>query len=181
MLFRSSNDTATVKNGASVTVPFLGNDEGVTGTPVINQGPAHGNFDANTGIYTPNPGFVGTDSIVYTVCNSFGKCDVAVIYIKVTRPETLDIPQGFSPQGDGVNDNFVIPGIETYPDNKITFFNRWGNVVYETKNYQNNWNGTTNSGLYVGGEALPIGTYFYILELGVSGKAPYKGYVYINK
>jgi CHU_C Type IX secretion signal domain len=54
-------------------------------------------------------------------------------------------------------------------------------VVYEATGYANDWAGTSNVGVTVGGDKLPVGTYFYILDLGVDGKAPLTGYVYINK
>ncbi|MBC7411228.1 MAG: tandem-95 repeat protein [Bacteroidia bacterium] len=179
----AKNDTATVKNGTSVDIPLLKNDEGVTEAPVIIINPAQGTATVTNGVitYTPKPGFVGVDSLVYVVCNNVGKCDTAIIYITVTRPKELNVPEGFSPNGDGVNDTFVIPGIETYATTTIKFFNRWGSVVYETSNYQNNWNGTGNKGLKIGGDVLPVGTYFYILDLGVAGREVIKGYVYINQ
>jgi gliding motility-associated-like protein len=180
----AKNDTATVKGGTSVAIPWLKNDEGVTETPSIITTPTHGTVTVNadgTITYIPKAGFVGVDSLVYVVCNNVGKCDTAIVYINVTRPEALDVPEGFSPNGDGVNDTFVIPGIETYPTTVIKFFNRWGNLVYEESNYQNNWNGTSNKGLTFGGDVLPVGTYFYILDLGVAGKDVIKGYVYIGQ
>ncbi len=82
---------------------------------------------------------------------------------------SLKIPNIFTPNGDGVNDAFVIPSLENYPDNEITVFNRAGSVVYQKKSYQNNWEGST----------LGDGTYFYILKVKIEGdKADtYKGYV----
>jgi gliding motility-associated-like protein len=96
---------------------------------------------------------------------------------------TLFIPQGFSPNGDGVNDVFIIRGIEAYPDNTLTILNRWGNVVYKVEGYNNldkAWNGRSGEGIKYGGDDLPEATYFYILEPGKSLK-PYKGYIYLNK
>jgi len=96
----------------------------------------------------------------------------------------LTIPQGFSPNGDDVNDLFVIRGIEQYPENTITILNRWGNIVFEDKGYLNNWDGSVQQGLRLGGDELPIGTYFYILDLGK--EAPgieriNKGFVYLTR
>ena len=76
---------------------------------------------------------------------------------------------------------FVIKGLTYYPNSNIIFFNRWGNEVFKANSYQNNWDGTSNRGITIGGDVLPVGTYFYILDLGVEGKAPIKGYVYLNK
>jgi gliding motility-associated-like protein len=97
----------------------------------------------------------------------------------VTNPE-FSIPQGFSPNGDGVNDLFVIKGILNYPQNTFTILNRWGTIVYKMDGYTNTWNGKSSEGLRFGGDDLPDGTYFYILDLGNNEK-PYKGFIYINK
>lgn len=91
----------------------------------------------------------------------------------------FSIPQGFSPNNDGVNDVFVIRGISTYPDNELTIFNRWGNIVYKKKAYDNTWNGKASEGMHFGSEDLPEGTYFYVLDIG-TGK-PHKGYIYLNR
>ena len=93
---------------------------------------------------------------------------------------TIFIPEGFSPNNDGINDNLVIKGIYNYPNNKIRIMNRWGNTVYEAQSYQNDWNGKNTMGLTIGGDDLPVGTYFYILELG-EGNGVKKGYIYLNR
>jgi gliding motility-associated-like protein len=59
-------------------------------------------------------------------------------------------------------------------------FNRWGNKVYEASPYLNDWDGTSMFGLTVGGNQLPVGTYFYIIEPG-NGEKAIKGYIYLNK
>jgi gliding motility-associated-like protein len=90
------------------------------------------------------------------------------------------IPEGFSPNGDGINDLFVIRGIDRYPANTFVIFNRWGNKVFEASPYQNTWDGKATMGLRVGGDELPIGTYFYVLDLG-DGSDVYKGTIYLNR
>ncbi len=97
---------------------------------------------------------------------------------------TIDIPDGFSPNGDLVNDVFVIDNIEYYPKNHFTVLNRWGNIVYETDGYLNTWDGTSQANLKIGGEDLPTGTYFYILDLGedIEGmERYYKGFIFLNR
>lgn len=81
----------------------------------------------------------------------------------------LKVPNVFTPNGDGVNDTFVIPGLDTYSQNEIVIINRWGNDVYEKKNYKNDWTGN----------GLTEGTYFYILRVfNLAGEwDTYKGYV----
>lgn len=69
------------------------------------------------------------------------------------------MPTGFTPNGDGFNDFFVIRGID-FNDNNLTIFNRWGNVVYDQKNYQNNWDGKSNNKM-----ELPDGTYYAVFKI----------------
>ena len=97
-----------------------------------------------------------------------------------TFPTNFFIPEGFSPNGDGINDLFVIRGIDNYPHNAFNVFNRWGDKVYSADAYQSNWDGKATMGVRVGGDELPVGTYFYTLDLGDGSKA-YKGSIYLNK
>jgi gliding motility-associated-like protein len=92
----------------------------------------------------------------------------------------MNVPEGFSPNGDGVNDNYVIRGLQIHPDNKFTVFNRWGNLVFKSEPYRNDWDGTSSFGLNIGGDKLPTGVYYYILDLG-DGSKPMKGYIYLNR
>jgi len=78
----------------------------------------------------------------------------------------------FSPNGDGVNDRLVVNSIELYPGVHIQIFDRYGNSVYEARNYDNSWDGTGKNG------NLPKGTYFYILDLG-DGSEVRKGWIQI--
>ena len=93
------------------------------------------------------------------------------------------IPSGFSPDGDGVNDGFVIKGIENYPNNVLRIYNRWGNIVYEKSPYDNSWKGNSQNvpGVVLSDGILPNGTYFYILDFGVQGIKPKTGFVVIKK
>jgi uncharacterized repeat protein (TIGR01451 family)/gliding motility-associated-like protein len=101
--------------------------------------------------------------------------------ISIVEPLPFDffIPEGFSPNDDGVNDLFVIRGISHFPENNIVIFNRWGNKVFEASPYQSTWDGKSTNNLQIGGEDLPVGTYFYVLELG-DGSDFYKGTIYLN-
>ncbi|MGV3763373.1 T9SS type B sorting domain-containing protein [Parapedobacter sp.] len=67
----------------------------------------------------------------------------------------LEIPNGFTPNGDGQNDRFVIRGLEAYPENRLLVFNRWGNEIYRVTPYKNDWDAAN----------LGEGTYYYIFEL----------------
>jgi len=95
--------------------------------------------------------------------------------------EAVFIPESFSPNGDGVNETFAIPGIEGYPDNSMIIFNRWGGKMFEGVGYDNNavvWDGTSPEATVSG--PAPSGTYFYILDLG-NGEEALTGYIYLNR
>ncbi|MBS1634991.1 MAG: gliding motility-associated C-terminal domain-containing protein [Bacteroidetes bacterium] len=94
---------------------------------------------------------------------------------------TLVIPEIFSPNGDGKNDTWEIKGLDNYPDNKVTVFNRWGDQVYSNAPYKSDWDGqNTGDKSLLGKGILPVGTYYFILELG-NGDKPITGYVQITR
>ncbi len=93
--------------------------------------------------------------------------------------EYVSIPEGFSPNGDGINDKFVIKGIKDFPNSKLIIFNRWGNEIFKASGYQNDWDGRAKNSLTVGTKIVPEGTYYYVIDLG-NGSKVIKGYVYIN-
>ena len=84
---------------------------------------------------------------------------------------SLTVANAMTPNGDGANDVFFIQNIETFPKNQLTIFNRWGNKVFETRGYTNDWDGTFN------GKPLPVATYYYVLELNDAQKQIKSGYV----
>ena len=82
----------------------------------------------------------------------------------------LDFPNVITPNGDGKNERFIIAGLEKYPGSKIFIYNRWGGMVYQSKDYRNDWNGS----------GLNEGTYYYILEVRrPEGNSVHKGWVEI--
>jgi large repetitive protein len=83
-------------------------------------------------------------------------------------PTEIKIYNGVSANGDGLNEVFQLDCIDYFPGNLVKIFNRAGELVYETTNYDNLNNafrGEGNRGLYLGSEQLPIGTYFFVVDL----------------
>ena len=95
-----------------------------------------------------------------TVTDSNGCVDSASIFITNTGIACIQIGGVFTPNGDGTNDTWEIPGIENYPDATVEIFNRWGQQIFYSNGYNSPWNGTYNN------ERLPTGDYFYIIDLG---------------
>jgi gliding motility-associated-like protein len=95
----------------------------------------------------------------------------------------LLVSKGFSPNGDGENDFWLIEGILAYPDNNTKIFNRWGNLVFQKDGYDNDevvWGGQSEGGLILGENEVPDGTYFYVIELG-NGERPVSGYIVVKR
>ncbi|WP_276924520.1 gliding motility-associated C-terminal domain-containing protein, partial [Imtechella halotolerans] len=94
--------------------------------------------------------------------------------------DDIIISKVVTPNGDGQNDFFTIEGID--PECGFTFdvklFNRWGDFIFESNNYQNNWNGQAPSGAIGAAGKIPTGTYFYIINVRNSGIKPITGYIY---
>ena len=90
----------------------------------------------------------------------------------VIELESCVIPQGISPNGDGMNDTF---DLSSYRVTKLEIFNRLGTLVYSKTNYVDEWHGQTNDG-----EELPVGTYFYTMEYE-DGTKKRSAWVYIQR
>jgi gliding motility-associated-like protein len=85
-----------------------------------------------------------------------------------------------TPNGDGLNDYFIIDAVELSPNNTLQVFNRWGRVVYEKENYQNTFEGTSNNSFTVLADIkLPDGVYFYIINL-YDIEFKHQGFLYID-
>ncbi|MDB4267530.1 gliding motility-associated C-terminal domain-containing protein [Flavobacteriaceae bacterium] len=92
--------------------------------------------------------------------------------VAVLSLNELIIPNAISPNGDGINDNLEIIGLEKFGSHTLEIYNRLGLKLYEINSYQNDWNG------YYNGSPLPNGTYFYILYMDGDIK---KGFIYLNR
>jgi gliding motility-associated-like protein len=141
------------------------------GHNISTWGGANGSIELATSGGTPPYSYAWTDgsasstrygltagTYTVTVTDANG-CSLELL-ITLTQPDELAMPSGFTPNGDGNNDAFVIHGLDAYPNNQLTVFNRWGNVVFDQLRYANDWRGENQQG-----QQLPDGTYFVILRL----------------
>jgi len=128
-------------------------------------------------VYYPPSTYEGGAAFMWKASDGKDYSASASGVINVTRAEQF-IPEGFSPNGDGINDFFVIKGIDGKTAS-LSVYNRWGNLVYSSRDYQNDWDGLANTGLLLGSK-LPDGTYFYVLDLHDGEKAKI-GYITINR
>ncbi|GAB4446830.1 MAG: hypothetical protein OHK0036_00270 [Bacteroidia bacterium] len=96
-----------------------------------------------------------TYTVIVTDANGCTNWDTVTVYV---YPEIV-VPNGFSPNGDGKNDFWVIDNIQQFPDNEVEIYNRWGEKLFYAKGYKNDFDGKYN------GKDLPVGTYYYVINL----------------
>jgi len=89
-----------------------------------------------------------------------GDCESARVQVNITiSSANLSIPNTFTPNDDGINDYWVIKGLEPYPNVDVQIFTRYGQKVFESKGYSQPFNGN------YGNSKLPPGVYYYIVNL----------------
>ncbi len=179
----AQNDEYTININRSLTTANLLENDRVDGVAnyeitILNR-PAFGKAKlTEDGMveYIPNPNFFGYDEFQYEICNTAcgDMCDQASVRINIVD-ETKDIqcfaPNIITPNGDGLNDGFKVPCVDQLENpSELKIFNRWGDIVYQTADYQNEWTGTYN------GKPLPPGTYFYLLRVGEDQTECLQGY-----
>jgi gliding motility-associated-like protein len=131
--------------------------------PTVTQSPAVGT------VYTS----VSTVVTYVMVQDASGNTDTCFFNVSIETDansgcqDTLIIADLLTPNGDGVNDTWLIEGLSLIDGCTVSIFNRWGNKLYETTSYQNEWDGTKD------GKRLPDGAYFYVIEC--DGEVSYKG------
>ena len=131
------------ENGNPQDSAFVAVDE-VLDSLAVFIGPS-GNFQA---------GLTQGDMQVYVVdlCGSEANFNVSIIACDT------EIPNIFTPNADGDNDFFRIPGIEGFPNSRLEIYNRWGNIIFQSNDYGGGWDGRVNN------EPVADGTYYYILR-----------------
>ncbi|MFT4666295.1 MAG: gliding motility-associated-like protein [Polaribacter sp.] len=128
--------------------------------------------------YTSTSVFVGIDSFSYEICSEVcpDECSSATVLVNVGEDALCTVPTIFTPNEDGVNDDFVIPCLasDRFPGNVVSVFNQWGDQIFRSAPYTNNWKGTYD------GQDSPVGTYFYVIEFG-NGEAVQSGFIVLER
>lgn len=155
----SAGDDVTIPDGGSTQLE-------ATGGTTYSWTPTSG----LSGDGIPDPIAQPEQSTIYTVTTELNGCtytdDVVVQVVRL-----IDPPNTITPNGDGRNDTWIIPGISDYPEADVRIYDRWGQRVYNDVGYRTPFDG--------GG--LPTGTYYWVIQLNrLEGRSvPYTGYLTI--
>lgn len=172
--------------GGSFPIGVTDNDElpGVSWSVSLLDQPSLGRAEV-TGLgeitLVSPPLYVGTLTFSYILCHDEcpGLCDTALITVVIEQPTTFQldsifVPNVITPNGDGANDRLVFDFLDLfsdrYPNPKLVIFNRWGDVLFESESYMNDWDGKDQSG-----RDLPEGTYYFVLRIKVPDGEVIKG------
>lgn len=142
-----------------------------------------GNLLPSTTLLVHNAIYYGYDLNEVTRCLSenYKEVKVSLQDCEVTQYEFF-IPDGFSPNGDGINDSFVIKDIEfLYPNYTLEIYNRYGNGMYKGDNNKPAWDGKNYEKSGIAGGIAPNGVYFYVLHFNKDNKPPKQGRLYLNR
>lgn len=125
---------------------------------------------SSTSVLTPTLTALQDQTYTLTATGAFGCTARDQMTVKILKP--VKVPNVFSPNGDNIHDQWLIPNLGDYPGCTVEVFNRFGQQVYHSAGYGTPWNGTYN------GKELPAGTYYYIIQLQ-NGFKPLSGSVTI--
>jgi gliding motility-associated-like protein len=133
--------------------------------------------------FTPDPDESGEPYTSFTFIvedmNGAQSADILVTVNVIPEDINLLVSEGFSPNGDDINDLWYIRDIDKFPNNRIQIYNRWGSLVKTFQGYDNEsrvWRGESDAG----SQQVTDGSYFYVISLG-DGSAPLQGYVVLHR
>jgi len=180
------NDHARIDWAQDTTIFVLDNDLStlklMPGSVHVTELPEWGGVKVNNNgsiTYKPVGRRTGQVRFVYEVCDEVSLCASASVIIDI-YDSNITVPEGFTPNGDGLNELLVFKGlIENYPKSQLYVFTRSGRVVYQNLDYKNDWNGSTLNSSVTNLELVPTSTYYYVLKLGGTNRS-LKGFIYIG-
>lgn len=165
------------------TIAQLSNNTNIPSSVVWYDAKTNGNLLVPTTPLVDKKKYYGFDVLSPENCLSYESLEVTVSLTDCdVVPPDFFIPDGFSPNGDGVNDIFVIPNIDfLFPDYTIEIFNRYGNGMYRGGKDKPGWDGINYETNGISHGIAPNGVYFYIIHFNKDNKPPKQGRLYLNR
>ncbi len=146
----ASASSSSVSRGRNVTLT-------ATGTGSFAWSPSFGLVSPNAAVTEARVIESSTYTVTLTGLN--GCRNSAIVTVESIEDLFVEPSIIFTPNGDGINDRFVIKNIDAYPQNRLQVYDRAGRLLYEQNNYSNNWDGIVN------GKPLQKDNYFYVLTV----------------
>jgi gliding motility-associated-like protein len=128
-------------------------------------------------IYSPKLQYTGRDKFSYKIYDINNLSDSTEVTLDIDDAPIV-IPQGFSPNGDGLNDILVFKGLENYPGSELVVFTKDGQICIKSTDSQNDWSGKYLSGIPQSQVLINPGIYYYSLKLGSTYRT-IKGFIYV--
>ncbi|MGF7074118.1 gliding motility-associated C-terminal domain-containing protein [Mucilaginibacter sp. R-33] len=156
----TSSFSGTITAGTAVT--FKAQPSNVQDNPVYQWYVNGQTVGSNSATFTSNT--LADGDVVSCTMASGGTCIINpvvnsnVITVAVTVPEKIIVPNTFTPNADGYNDTWFIPGLLSYTNCTVNIYNRYGAIMYRSVGYQQPWDGTSN------GKTVPAGAYYYVID-----------------
>lgn len=141
-----------IAEGATASIGTPGNAESGSYAWYPGDGVAFPNQAATTTLALESSTFFILEATTPEGCTGLDTVFVEVL-------GNLEIPSGFTPNGDGMNDRWNLAGVDQYPSMEIMVFNRWGNVLFTRDGTAPPWDGTLD------GIPVPVGTYYYHIRV----------------
>jgi gliding motility-associated-like protein len=165
------------------TIADLSNNTNSPSSVVWYDAPKNGSLLAPTTALTDKGKYYGFDFSTAENCLSYDYTEVIVSLTDCpVVPPDFFIPDGFSPNGDGVNDVFVITNIDfLFPDYEIEIFNRYGNGMYRGGKDKPGWDGVNYETQGLNHGTAPNGVYFYVIHFNKGNTPPKQGRLYLNR
>jgi gliding motility-associated-like protein len=163
----STNGSANVAGGSnnievyvsSVNVSCKGESDGYAVVDSVVGGNPPFSYSWDNGVDDLSITNIPENIYTVTVTDGSGCEKTKAIAITYDAETCLDVHNAISPNGDGQNDTWVVTGIKGYDEAKVAIFNRWGALLFESDNYDNDWKGTYK------GKDLPAGIYYFIVTV----------------
>jgi gliding motility-associated-like protein len=163
------------------TIQNLSNNTTTSGNLTWYDAATNGKLLANTDLLKEGFTYYGIDSSTITNCSSFALAVTVSLTDCTARPDNFFIPDGFSPNGDGVNETFQIIDIEfLFPNYNLEIFNRYGNILFKGDINKPAWDGKSSNSGFMNGDA-PTGVYFYVIHYNKDNLQPKQGQLYLNR
>jgi gliding motility-associated-like protein len=163
------------------TILNLSNNTNSNGNLTWYDAAANGTVLANSELLLEGTTYYGFNLDTNTNCYSNPLVATVTLTDCTATEDNFLIPDGFSPNGDGINETFQIVDIEfTFPNYTLEIYNRYGNLMFKGNINKSAWDGKNSNSNFINGDT-PTGVYFYVINYNKDNLSPKQGQLYLNR